>query len=108
MDSGETSPDQEYVVVFQPSGARGKIKAGTSLRAAARQVGVEIESIWAENATCGKCKVHIESGRFDRMGIQSDLDHVTPIGPDEEEYLAKRRATWRKSGIDVDKLRLSR
>ena len=42
------------------------------------------------------------------MGIQSDLDHVTPIGPDEEEYLAKRRATWRKSGIDVDKLRLSR
>ncbi len=107
MSSDERSQEEEYVVVFQPSGARGKIKAGTSLRAAARQVGVEIESVCAENATCGKCKVHIESGRFDRMGIRSDLDHVTPIGPAEEEYFGKRREAWRRSGQEVEKLRLS-
>jgi uncharacterized 2Fe-2S/4Fe-4S cluster protein (DUF4445 family) len=94
-------------VVFQPSGARGKVAAGTSLRAAARQLGVEIESVCAENATCGKCRVAIETGRFERLGLTSGLDHLTPAGPAEEEYLAPRREAWLRSGVDVAKLRLA-
>jgi uncharacterized 2Fe-2S/4Fe-4S cluster protein (DUF4445 family) len=103
----EADQDKEHTVIFQPSGARGKVKAGTPLRAAARQLGVEIDSVCAENATCGKCRVFIETGQFDRMALHSELDHVTPIGPAEEQYLAKRREIWRKSGVEVDKLRLS-
>ena len=78
----------QHTVVFQPSGARGLIAAGTHLRAAARQLGVEIESVCAENATCGKCKVLIEQGT--RGGIESSLEHVTPIGAAEDAYLSKR------------------
>lgn len=107
MAFDQSDQKERHTVIFQPSGARGKIKAGTTLRAAARQLGVEIESVCAENATCGKCRVLIESGQFDRMGLTSEADHVTPIGGDEEAYLAKRREAWRKSGVDVDKLRLS-
>lgn len=100
-------PEEIYTVIFQPAGARGKIAAGTNLRAAARQLGVEIESLCAENATCGKCRILVESGRFDRMGITTGLDHVTPIGVDEEGYLAPRREAWRKAGLDVSRLRLA-
>lgn len=101
-------PDKEtYTVVFQPSGARGRIEAGTNLRAAARQLGVEIESVCAENATCGKCRVYIETGEVERMGITSSLEHVSDIGSAEEAYLEPRLESWRKTGVSVEKLRLS-
>lgn len=102
-----SSDREEYAVVFQPSGARGKIERGVHLRAAARQLGVEIESLCAENATCGKCRVFIETGDFDRLGIRSEMDHLSPVEAAEEAYFAKRREAWRKSGVDVDRLRLS-
>jgi uncharacterized 2Fe-2S/4Fe-4S cluster protein (DUF4445 family) len=99
--------DNGCTVVFQPSGARGKVAAGANLREAARQLGVEIESVCAENATCGKCRVAIETGRFDRLGLTSGLDHVTPASPAEEAYLAPRREAWLRSGVDIAKLRLA-
>ncbi len=61
----------QHTVILQPSGRRGKVEAGTSVRAAARELGVEIESICAENATCGKCLVLIEEGRFEKYDIDS-------------------------------------
>ena len=100
----ENRADQ-FTVVFQPSGARGKIPAGTHLRAAARRLGVEIESVCAENATCGKCRVLIEEG--DRAGVNSSLDHVSPLGPAEDDYLSKRRRAWERLELDVRRLRLS-
>ena len=95
----------QFTVVFQPSGVRGKIPAGTHLRAAARRLGVEIESVCAENATCGKCRVLIEEG--DRGGIKSSLEHVSPLGTAEDEYLSKRRRAWERLELDVGRLRLS-
>jgi uncharacterized 2Fe-2S/4Fe-4S cluster protein (DUF4445 family) len=88
---------KEHTVVFQPSGARGKVPAGTHLRAAARSLGVEIESVCAENATCGKCRILVEEGR--RGGITSAIDHVTPMGGAEEEFLTKRMRTWERMGL---------
>ena len=61
----------KHTVIFQPSGRRGQIDHGLSVRAAARSLGVDIESICAENSTCGKCKVLIEEGTFERYGITS-------------------------------------
>jgi uncharacterized 2Fe-2S/4Fe-4S cluster protein (DUF4445 family) len=49
----------KHTIILQPSGRRGQIEAGTSVRSAARELGVEIESICAENATCGKCMILI-------------------------------------------------
>ena len=96
---------EEYTVVFQPSGARGKVAAGTHLRAAARSLGVEIESVCAENATCGKCRVIIEEGRLG--GTTSAIDHVTPMGAAEQEFLSKRTRAWKRMGLDTERLRLS-
>ena len=43
---------KHHLVILQPSGHRGHVDEGISLREAARQLGVEIELICAENATC--------------------------------------------------------
>jgi uncharacterized 2Fe-2S/4Fe-4S cluster protein (DUF4445 family) len=97
----------EFKVIFQPSGVQGRVAGGTTVREAARQLGVEIESLCGDAATCGKCRVLIETGRYDRMDVSSGMDHVTPMGPTEEAYLAKRQDAWRQSGVDVNRLRLA-
>ena len=61
----------KHNIILQPSGSRGQVEEGMSVRSAARELGVEIESICAENATCGKCMVLIEEGRFEKYNIES-------------------------------------
>ncbi|MDJ0924929.1 MAG: ASKHA domain-containing protein, partial [Acidimicrobiia bacterium] len=96
---------ESYTLVFQPSGARGKVEAGTSIRRAAAKLGVEIESICADAATCGKCRVLVEDGRLG--SIESSPDHASPMRSTEEIWITKRAKTWRKMGLDPDRLRLS-
>jgi uncharacterized 2Fe-2S/4Fe-4S cluster protein (DUF4445 family) len=80
-----TSPQ----VIFMPSGRRGRVQQGESLLDAARQLGVEIESICAGRLTCGKCKVRVEEGHFPKHGIHSHPDHVTAPSPEECDMLEK-------------------
>lgn len=72
-----TKAAKEHLVIFQPSGSRGKIKDGTLLLDAAHQLGVGIETICGRKRTCGKCKVQIQEGFFERYGIDSRLEHVS-------------------------------
>ncbi|MEW6717947.1 MAG: ASKHA domain-containing protein [Chloroflexota bacterium] len=86
-------PQNEHpLVIFMPSGLRGRIPAGTTLLDAARQVGVEIESICGGQLTCGKCKIRIETGTFPKHGIRSEERHVSPTSPEEAELLKAERA----------------
>lgn len=77
-------------VVFQPNGRQGDIPAGTTLLDAARQLGVEIESICGGHQTCGKCKILVEEGDFAKFGIHSRAEHLTPPGERERDYAVKR------------------
>ena len=79
-------------VIFMPSGRRGRVQQGESLLDAARQLGVEIESICAGRLTCGKCKVQVEEGTFHKHGIVSHPDHVTPPSQEECDLLKKMSA----------------
>lgn len=75
--------DQQPLVIFMPSGRRGRVKPGQSLLDIARQMGVEIESICNGRQTCGKCKVCVEEGDFPKHGIHSRPENLSP--PDETE-----------------------
>ena len=86
----------ECKVIFQPSGRRGLIERGKTLLEAARELGVEIESICGQKRTCGKCKVRIEEGFFQRHGIVSSIDHVSPVSQDELKFI---KESERASGI---------
>lgn len=88
---------ETHTIVFQPSGARGEVKRGTTIRHAATALGVDIESICADKATCGKCRVMVDAAP----------DNVTPMGSTERQWIERRRTTWQQKGVDIDRLRLS-
>ena len=98
---------KKHNIILQPSGRRGQIDEGTSVRSAARELGVEIESICAENATCGKCMILIEEGRFEKYNIDSKRENLSPVGTAEQEYFARRPKLLKDKGWEVGQVRLS-
>ncbi|TRO48485.1 DUF4445 domain-containing protein, partial [Candidatus Bathyarchaeota archaeon] len=69
----ELSPSSE--VVFQPDGRRGRFRHGTTVLDAARELGVDINSICGGAASCGKCVVKVIQGG----------EALSPPTPEEEE-----------------------
>jgi uncharacterized 2Fe-2S/4Fe-4S cluster protein (DUF4445 family) len=84
-----SAANREYQVIFMPSGRRGTAKSGESLLAAARRLGVEIESICGGRLTCAKCKVHIEEGHFPKHAIASNAAHLSEMSDKELSLLAR-------------------
>lgn len=80
---------KKHKVIFQPSGSRGDIGGGKTIREAAQELGVDIESICGGKLTCGKCKVQIHEGFFEKYGIESSMGNLSPITEDEKEHLRK-------------------
>ena len=74
------------LVLFMPSGKRGRFPVGTPVLEAARQLGVYVESVCGGRATCGRCQIEVQEGQFAKHGIVSSLDHISPKGPKEERY----------------------
>jgi uncharacterized 2Fe-2S/4Fe-4S cluster protein (DUF4445 family) len=72
-------------VIFQPSGRRGLVPKGVSVIEASRLLGADIEALCGEKRVCGKCKVRIEEGFFEKYGIDSKRSHVSPWQQEEEE-----------------------
>jgi uncharacterized 2Fe-2S/4Fe-4S cluster protein (DUF4445 family) len=85
----------KHLVIFQPSGRRGEIEEEKTLRDAAVELGVEIESICGGKQTCGKCKVQIQEGFFEKYGIHSKMDNLTEIVETEEKRLKSREIASR-------------
>ncbi len=98
---------KKHTIILQPSGRRGQTDEGTSVRTAARELGVEIESICAENATCGKCMVLVEEGRFEKYNIDSKRDNLSPVTREERAYLERRPKLLKDKGWEIGQVRLS-
>lgn len=74
------------LVLFMPSGKRGRFPVGTPVLDAARTLGVYVESVCGGRATCGRCQVEVQEGNFAKHKIVSTLDHISAKGPKEERY----------------------
>ena len=79
----------DALVVFSPSGKRGRFPRGTTVLEAARQLGVDIDSICGGRALCGRCRVEPVAGRFPKENLVSDPDHLVPAGETESAKLAQ-------------------
>lgn len=79
----------EYQVIFQPSGRRGVIAEGTTLLAAARSLGVSIEALCGGARACGKCRVIVAEGKFEKLGINSAMSHLSPVTAEESRLLTE-------------------
>ncbi len=97
----------KHNIILQPSGRRGQVDEDKSIRAAARDLGVDIESICAENGTCGKCIILVEEGRFEKYNIDSKRENLTPVTPAEEAYFTRRPKLLKDKGWEVGQVRLS-
>ncbi|ESW71950.1 drug:proton antiporter [Mesorhizobium sp. LSJC268A00] len=74
------------LVLFMPSGKRGRFPVGTPVLDAARQLGVYVESVCGGRATCGRCQIEVQEGNFAKHKIVSSNDHISPKGAKEERY----------------------
>jgi uncharacterized 2Fe-2S/4Fe-4S cluster protein (DUF4445 family) len=78
-------------VIFQPSGRRGEVPKGVNIIEASRLLGVDIEAPCGEKKVCGKCIVRVEDGHFEKYGITSSMDHVSPWQVEEEKFINDER-----------------
>jgi uncharacterized 2Fe-2S/4Fe-4S cluster protein (DUF4445 family) len=79
------------LVVFTPSGKRGRFALGTPLLEIARTLGVDVDSVCGGRGLCGRCQVTIAQGEFAKHGIRSAHDHVSPFSEVEKRYRGRRR-----------------
>ncbi len=78
--------DQNPLIVFTPSGKRGRFAVGTPVLQAARALGVDIDSVCGGRAICGRCQINVGEGEFAKHGITSSASHVTGITQVEQRY----------------------
>ncbi|MGR2740848.1 ASKHA domain-containing protein [Billgrantia sp. Q4P2] len=88
------SDADEALVVFTPSGRRGRFPVGTPVLEAARALGVDIDSVCGGRGLCGRCQVDLCEGRFAKHGVASWPDHLTAKS-DTEQAWEKRRGPLR-------------
>ncbi|WP_072934668.1 ASKHA domain-containing protein [Schwartzia succinivorans] len=80
---------EAYTIVFQPSGRRGEVPAGKTVLAAAQELGVGIEASCGGKGVCGKCRIIVEEGRFEKLGLVSGASHVSERGETEEKFFTE-------------------
>jgi len=77
---------KDALVVFTPSGRRGRFPVGTPVLQAARSLGVDIDSVCGGRGICGRCQVVVSEGDFAKHGVKSRAEHLTPFGAVEEDF----------------------
>lgn len=80
----------DALIVFTPSGKRGRFPLGTPVLQAARALGVDIDSVCGGRAICGRCQVRLAEGEFAKHGIVSLSSHLNSFTPTEQRYGDKR------------------
>ncbi|MGI9415285.1 MAG: 2Fe-2S iron-sulfur cluster-binding protein, partial [Hyphomicrobiales bacterium] len=80
----------EALVVFTPSGKRGRFPLGTPVLTAARNLGVDIDSVCGGRAICGRCQITVAEGEFAKHGIVSRAESLSGLSKVEERYDEKR------------------
>ena len=78
------------LVLFMPSGRRGRFPVGTPVLDAARSLGVYIESVCGGRGICGRCQIEQQTGEFAKHGITSKSENLSGVNEVEERYARLR------------------
>ncbi len=81
------------LVVFTPSGKRGHFKVGTPVLTAARQLGVDLDSVCGGRGICSKCQITPSFGDFPKHGVTVTEDALSEWNSVEQRYDDKRGLT---------------
>ncbi|KMK67135.1 ASKHA domain-containing protein [Puniceibacterium sp. IMCC21224] len=78
------------LVVFTPSGKRGRFAKGTPVLTAARQLGVDLDSVCGGRGICSKCQITPSYGEFSKHGVTVAPDALSDWNAVEARYDEKR------------------
>ncbi len=81
---------QDPLVVFTPSGKRGYFPKGTPVLTAARQLGVDLDSVCGGRGICSKCQITPSYGEFPKHGVTAVDGALSDWNAVEQRYDDKR------------------
>ena len=95
------------LVIFTPSGKRGHFPVGTPVLTAARQLGVDLDSVCGGRGICSKCQVSPSYGEFSKHGVTVQDTALSEWNSVEERYdrvrgLAKGRRLGCQATVQSD------
>ncbi|MCV2864223.1 ASKHA domain-containing protein [Albidovulum sediminicola] len=76
----------EPLVIFTPSGKRGRFPVGTPVLTAARQLGVDLDSVCGGRGICSKCQITPGYGEFPKHGVTVGQDALSEWNEVEARY----------------------
>ena len=83
----------DALVIFTPSGKRGRFALGTPVLTAARQLGVDLDSVCGGRGICSKCQITPGYGEFSKHGVTVSADALSDWNSVEERYKSIRGLT---------------
>ena len=84
---------QDPLVVFTPSGKRGHFPKGTPVLTAARQLGVDLDSVCGGRGICSKCQITPSYGEFPKHGVTAVDGALSDWNAVEQRYDDQRGLT---------------
>ncbi|PRY26819.1 uncharacterized 2Fe-2S/4Fe-4S cluster protein (DUF4445 family) [Aliiruegeria haliotis] len=78
------------LVIFTPSGKRGRFPVGTPVLTAARQLGVDLDSVCGGRGICSKCQITPSFGEFPKHGVAVAENALSDWNKVEQRYDDKR------------------
>ncbi len=88
-DAVTATRNDEALVLFTPSGRRGRFALGTSVLQAARALGVDLDSVCGGRGICTRCQVTLSEGEFPKHGVTSRASHLSVPGESEARLAAE-------------------
>ncbi len=77
-------------IVFTPIGLSANVAEGTTVLAAARQLGVDLDSVCGGRGICGRCQITPSTGSFAKWGIDSSEESLSARSKTEAAYKGRR------------------
>ena len=93
---------EDALVIFTPSGKRGRFALGTPVLTAARQLGVDLDSVCGGRGICSKCQITPGYGEFPKHGVTVAEGALSEWNAVEDRYNRIRGlATGRRLGCQA-------
>ena len=74
------------LIVFAPSGKRGRFPTGTPVLEAARKLGVDLDSVCGGRGICSRCQITPSFGSFPKYQIESSEESLSKWNAIEDRY----------------------
>ncbi len=76
----------DALVIFTPSGKRGRFALGTPVLTAARKLGVDLDSVCGGRGICSKCQITPGYGEFPKHGVTVAAGALSEWNAVEDRY----------------------